>query len=382
MGDRNRLDTLIADDRGTWEKICDIINDLIISIRRALSGEKAVQISEYDREAFSGLLKKAEGMERVLREALERSAANAQLRGVAESGRMLYNESATKASRKAQRGRSVEIETMENNRFERLRKFHGELPAEWFAFSGDYFYLYSNESQTEYTILLKARITPKNKPIIDLFVRRVEDGTYGNRDILDRWFRTFRRGKGRYSWNPISNGHRGKTRGINRVDGDTSRGSGTGSENDLGYSEESGGDIQPLKTEKSNTKSSRKRNEEERGRIYELEAAVAQFEKMLSVTETAVANGNINTAGTNADGGRMFSFKKRTDNWLQSLGLQLPPLDHQYGSTREVTFSNNIIPESTGKSNRENSLKTEDLQQHIEARRTEEKYKIIVFCRL
>ncbi|MBQ6698396.1 MAG: hypothetical protein IJN09_05080, partial [Oscillospiraceae bacterium] len=51
--------------------ICDIINDLIISIRRALSGERAAQISEYDREAFSGLLKKAEEMERVLREALE-----------------------------------------------------------------------------------------------------------------------------------------------------------------------------------------------------------------------------------------------------------------------------------------------------------------------
>ncbi|MBQ6846331.1 MAG: hypothetical protein IJO61_04295, partial [Oscillospiraceae bacterium] len=71
MGDKGRIDAFIRENRGTWEKICDIIKDLIISIRRALSGERAAQISEYDREAFSGLLKKAEEMERVLREALE-----------------------------------------------------------------------------------------------------------------------------------------------------------------------------------------------------------------------------------------------------------------------------------------------------------------------
>lgn len=53
--------------------------------------------------------------------------------------------------------------------------------------------------------------------------------------------------------------------------------------------------------------------------------------------------------------------EKRTDNWLQSLGLQLPPLDHQYGSIREVTLSTNSIPDSPEKSNRQNSLKTEDL---------------------
>ncbi|MBQ7053984.1 MAG: hypothetical protein IJN97_02065, partial [Oscillospiraceae bacterium] len=71
MGDKNRIDALIRDDRGTWEKICDVINDLIISIRRALSGKGEAQISENDRAAFSGLLSKAEEMERVLREALD-----------------------------------------------------------------------------------------------------------------------------------------------------------------------------------------------------------------------------------------------------------------------------------------------------------------------
>lgn len=53
--------------------------------------------------------------------------------------------------------------------------------------------------------------------------------------------------------------------------------------------------------------------------------------------------------------------KKRTDSWLQSLGLQLPPLDHQYGSIREVKFSNKSIPETSEKSNTQKSLKTEDL---------------------
>ncbi len=49
-------------------------------------------------------------------------------------------------------------------------------------------------------------------------------------------------------------------------------------------------------------------------RVSELEAAVAQFERMLTTTETAVASGNINTAGTDADGGRMYDFKgKRAD---------------------------------------------------------------------
>ena len=49
--------------------------------------------------------------------------------------------------------------------------------------------------------------------------------------------------------------------------------------------------------------------------------------------------------------------KKRTDSWLQSLGLQLPPLDHQYGSIREVSFSTNSIPDSSSKSNPQFSFK-------------------------
>lgn len=54
--------------------------------------------------------------------------------------------------------------------------------------------------------------------------------------------------------------------------------------------------------------------------MAELEATVAQFEKMLSVTEEAVVSGNINTAGTNADGGRMCPINENIlselDEWL------------------------------------------------------------------
>lgn len=53
--------------------------------------------------------------------------------------------------------------------------------------------------------------------------------------------------------------------------------------------------------------------------MAELEAAVAQFEQMLSVTETAVASGNINTAGTEAGGGRQYSIKGSLHSDLQGV---------------------------------------------------------------
>ena len=53
---------------------------------------------------------------------------------VQESFRKHTAETGVRFSR-AQRGRSVEIETMENNRFERLRAMRGHLPKEWFAFT-------------------------------------------------------------------------------------------------------------------------------------------------------------------------------------------------------------------------------------------------------
>jgi hypothetical protein len=95
---------------------------------------------------------------------------------------MEYNDSETqhalKSRRRSERGRSIELETMENNRFERLRQFHGDLPAQWYAYSGKYFYIYSNHTFMDYTILVKAKITGKNMPAINRFTEEFENGTY------------------------------------------------------------------------------------------------------------------------------------------------------------------------------------------------------------
>ena len=68
---------------------------------------------------------------------------------------------ATRYSAKASRGRTIELETMENNRFQRLRQFGENLPAEWYAYTDEYFYVYSNQSYTDYFVLAKAKINKK-----------------------------------------------------------------------------------------------------------------------------------------------------------------------------------------------------------------------------
>ncbi|MBO5123477.1 MAG: hypothetical protein J6B99_10005, partial [Oscillospiraceae bacterium] len=109
-----------------------------------------------------------------------------------------------KNGRRAQRGRSIEIETMENNRFSRLRQFRGELPSEWYAFTRDKFYIYSNHSYTDYTILATVKITESNREDIDRFTEELKNGTYGSAEAFDSWTQHFRRGKGRDSWHRIS----------------------------------------------------------------------------------------------------------------------------------------------------------------------------------
>ena len=195
--------------------------------------------------------------------------------------------------RRAQRGRSIETEIMENNRFERLRQFHGDLPAQWFAFTRDYFYLYSNESQTDYTVLVKARITARNSGTIDSFVKELENGTYGSTEALDYWTAYFRRGKGRDSWYYVGSG-RGRTADrADGVDGRTERVGWQRSENDLGYSGKSGGDSQQeqIETEANKVKNENappvgaKFSREVSGRTerYSLrDDAVAEVEKAIS----------------------------------------------------------------------------------------------------
>ena len=121
-----------------------------------------------------------------------------------------------KYSTKAQRGRTIEIETMENNRFIRLRQFGDDLPKEWYAFTRDYFYIYSNHSYMDYTILAKARIIDSNRQDINNFVEELENGINYGTGAFDTWISSFRRGKGRNSWHSIRTR---KTRSARRNDG-------------------------------------------------------------------------------------------------------------------------------------------------------------------
>lgn len=125
---------------------------------------------------------------------------------------------------RAERGRSIELETMENNRFERLREFYGNIPAEWYAYTRGYFYIYSNQSYTNYTILAKVSITNKNRDAINDFTEALENGTYEYSKTFDSWTSHFRRGKGRYSWDSIRNGNRGPAVRSNGMDGRKQRG--------------------------------------------------------------------------------------------------------------------------------------------------------------
>ena len=128
---------------------------------------------------------------------------------------------------RAQRGRSIELETMENNRFHRLRQFYGDIPAQWYAYTRDFFYINSNQSFTDYTILAKVSITSKNSEAIDSFTEELEHGTYEYSKTFDQWSAAFRRGKGRYRWDSIRNGNRGTAMPSDGVDGRKQRGENT-----------------------------------------------------------------------------------------------------------------------------------------------------------
>lgn len=151
-----------------------------------------------------------------------------------------------KASIEPRKGRSQELETMENNRFERLRAYRDNLPPEWFAYTREYYYIYSNQSFTDYTILLKVKITNRNKTAIDNFTKEIEDGIVGSTKALDSWFANFRRGKGRNSWHSISPSSAetiGRADGVDRRNIQRSSGEST-REYDGGDTQESGGNSE------------------------------------------------------------------------------------------------------------------------------------------
>ncbi|MGM9601760.1 MAG: hypothetical protein ACI3W5_09325 [Faecousia sp.] len=108
---------------------------------------------------------------------------------------------------------------MDNNCFQRLRQFHNDLPAQWYAYTRGYFYIYSNQSFMDYTILVKVSITKKNRVAIDNFTEALESGTYEHSKAFNSWTSHFRRGKGRYSWDSIRNGNRGTAVRSDGMDG-------------------------------------------------------------------------------------------------------------------------------------------------------------------
>lgn len=173
------------------------------------------------RDAFRSLIskltgadkRKAQTAEGKLTAALEAAAKQAEsLQTQSEDGTM----SESRESAKAIRGRSIELETMENNRFQRISQFHDNLPAEWYAFTGDYFYVYSNQSFTDYTILAREKINSKNRTAIFEFMEALDNGAINGAETFNQWASAFQRGKGSNSWHSINAENTGT---IGRYDG-------------------------------------------------------------------------------------------------------------------------------------------------------------------
>lgn len=156
-----------------------------------------------------------------------------------ENGEVKYSRS--------QRGRSIEIETMENNRFERLRTMHEHLPEEWFAFTAGKFYIYSNQSFTDYTILVTANITEHNKAYIEHFVEEISNGTFPSSETFNRWTSSFRRGKGRNSWYSNGTEHARNVRRNDGVDGTAHRSRNTSGFENRGLSQKNSRDSKSVK---------------------------------------------------------------------------------------------------------------------------------------
>ena len=146
-----------------------------------------------------------------------------------------------KASSKPNRGRSPEIETMENNRFDRLRKFHEDLPNTWYAYSYDYFYVYSNYSYTDYKILIKVAITDANSQLISEIERRLDEDVNTDSRTVAGWIKSFR-SRERLNNRNNDNAYRGRTAGA--TDGVDGGSRGSNARNDSsegnGYSEVKG----------------------------------------------------------------------------------------------------------------------------------------------
>ena len=99
---------------------------------------------------------------------------------------------------------AAEAAIMRNNRFERIRQFHGELPSEWYAFTSDHFFIYANDpdDRSAFTLLIRTEIDDGNRWRVEEFKEWVENGYHTDGEILDEWTLLFKRSKRRDYWYP------------------------------------------------------------------------------------------------------------------------------------------------------------------------------------
>lgn len=106
----------------------------------------------------------------------ENTGSNTQEAGISNGA---AKEKFSSAKRDSNRGRSIETATMENNRFERLRRFGDVLPTAWYAYTFDYFYMYLNRSFMDYRVIRKIPNTEENGQLISYLERELESDAYG-----------------------------------------------------------------------------------------------------------------------------------------------------------------------------------------------------------
>ena len=175
-----------------WEEcVCDSLGDM--------------NIFASNKELFNAMTDMLEGVKKAT---LSTTKEPNQTRGSPEG----------KASREIRRGRSEEIETMENNRFARLRKLRDNLPALWYANSYDYFYVYSNKSYDDYTIVKKIPITDKNTALITEIERRLNEDVNPDTRTIDGWIKSFRSRKNSNNRDNVNARGRASARTVNGVD--------------------------------------------------------------------------------------------------------------------------------------------------------------------
>ena len=198
-----RFEALVRADRGVAGRILDAIIDFIAKVKAFFSGKKT-----RDTTAFGVELSALEEAARLWQVAYDAAAAAAgSVKNTGADGTI----EGKRFSTKAQRGRSIEQETMENNRFERLRQFGEDIPDIWYAYTADHVYLYRNYSYTDYKVLDKRKITDENSFEVEQFEEEIRNGTYTSAETLDRWASHFRRRKGCNSLYRSRTGNAGTT---------------------------------------------------------------------------------------------------------------------------------------------------------------------------